>query len=634
MKVIGSYTDQESFAFLMTPVADCNLSVYLQQVKSSDRPTLRSFYGCLTNAIVYLHSKRIHHMDIKPENVLIKNNKVFVADFGAAHDWSRKERSTTWSLMPRTQRYVPPEVARDSHAPRNSSTDMWSLGVVFLEMTTVLRGRELRDFRQYLVNHGTRHEFVHSNAPATYSWFEVLRTSDAGPDYDNEPLTWVKDLTAKNPLNRPKANGLEKQLSESSTAGQFCGFCCSNAKEEHWKTDFEAPSRTAPQAITVLDDDDNSNYYRYRPDGHVSEHHLLPEAKSSIIEAWLNQGESLSRGAADYEFGPSIPDTCDAPYEIEADDDIAELPAASKTLVPNRIPQRLRSFNFFTEQSDLSNLYAKDDDGACSEAAYEVASDSSSSAVSEKTARLGQMSSEPLTAILEELDNGSDSGLPGEAPQIGGPTPKKANAESCENESPHVTVHDDVTNQPTPRPPPVLGDGYESTSAAFPEAGPALPVVAAIEDGYDAMNPATSTFRSSIDNQESLRDKGGQRLSSNPVQRPSPLTFTNLNKLAPVNEEDIKAITKGKKLSKGKKRSTISAPRFSAKTYMQNIWEAESLAATSVMSERTRSKIGGYLTAYQDRTQNFLGHYSKRGSAKAVRQLLEKDCNPGTKVCK
>ena len=46
---------------------------------------------------------------------------------------------------PTTDRYSPPEVSRDVHARRNSFTDMWSLGVVFLEMTTVLRGRKVRD---------------------------------------------------------------------------------------------------------------------------------------------------------------------------------------------------------------------------------------------------------------------------------------------------------------------------------------------------------------------------------------------------------------------------------------------------------------------------------------------------------
>ena len=75
---------------------------------------------------------------------------------------------------------------------------------------------------------------------------------------------------------------------------------------------------------------------------------------------------------------------------------------------------------------------------------------------------------------------------------------------------------------------------------------------------------------------------------------------------------------------------------FSAKRYMQEIWEAESSAATSVVSETTRKKLTGGIggTVYQDKTYNYLGKFAKEGSAGAVRLLLEKGCNPGTEVNK
>ena len=64
----------------MTPVADGNLLAYLQDRKQIQLPVLRTFFGCLTNAIAYLHSVRIQHMDIKPENILIKDGTIYVAD--------------------------------------------------------------------------------------------------------------------------------------------------------------------------------------------------------------------------------------------------------------------------------------------------------------------------------------------------------------------------------------------------------------------------------------------------------------------------------------------------------------------------------------------------------------------------
>ena len=224
----------------MTPVADGNLLAYLQDRKQIQLPALRTFFGCLTNAIAYLHSVRIQHMDIKPENILIKDGTIYVADFGTANDWSEKERSTTWAPAPRTPRYMAPEIAKDQHAPRNYATDMWSLGVVFLEMMTVLRGQSIKYFRQYLLTQGTKHQYVYENAPATRSWFEVLRQRD-GPDYDNEPLTWIKDMIERDPLNRPTAVALAKQVLESTSYTQFCCFSCA-CPIESWNEPFSAPN--------------------------------------------------------------------------------------------------------------------------------------------------------------------------------------------------------------------------------------------------------------------------------------------------------------------------------------------------------------------------------------------------------
>ena len=95
IKIMGSCTDPLYCSILMSPVADYNLKAYLERLTSRDLPALRSFFGCLANTIAYLHNKQIYHMDIKPENILIKAGDIYLADFGSAHDWSRQGRSTT-----------------------------------------------------------------------------------------------------------------------------------------------------------------------------------------------------------------------------------------------------------------------------------------------------------------------------------------------------------------------------------------------------------------------------------------------------------------------------------------------------------------------------------------------------------
>jgi serine/threonine protein kinase len=60
--------------------------------------------------------------------------KVLITDFGTALDWSDDSGATTTGRPgPITSLYAAPEVI--AYERRNESSDIWSLGCVFLEMT-------------------------------------------------------------------------------------------------------------------------------------------------------------------------------------------------------------------------------------------------------------------------------------------------------------------------------------------------------------------------------------------------------------------------------------------------------------------------------------------------------------------
>ncbi|RYN24847.1 hypothetical protein AA0113_g6900 [Alternaria arborescens] len=69
VRLIGSYTDPRYVGVLMDPVADCNLKVLLNAhpLSSDTRSLVRTFYGCLASAVLYLHENKLRHKDIKPE---------------------------------------------------------------------------------------------------------------------------------------------------------------------------------------------------------------------------------------------------------------------------------------------------------------------------------------------------------------------------------------------------------------------------------------------------------------------------------------------------------------------------------------------------------------------------------------
>ncbi|KAF2158407.1 hypothetical protein M409DRAFT_71663 [Zasmidium cellare ATCC 36951] len=129
--------DEYPFAIVMER-ADNNLRHYLRR----GRIPSASWFGCLIQVVHYIHGLGIRHRDIKPRNILIKDGKPLLADFGLSQMGLGKTMPTTilTRLPGRTPGYCAPEVANGS--TRGRSADIFSLGAVFLEMLAALDGYE------------------------------------------------------------------------------------------------------------------------------------------------------------------------------------------------------------------------------------------------------------------------------------------------------------------------------------------------------------------------------------------------------------------------------------------------------------------------------------------------------------
>ena len=94
IRVLGSYTHDDTFNIVTQPIANCDLSEYLVYENSTKVEKMRQIHGppstflprimgCLAYALRYIHMEpRVRHRDIKPENILLEGFRVLFADFG------------------------------------------------------------------------------------------------------------------------------------------------------------------------------------------------------------------------------------------------------------------------------------------------------------------------------------------------------------------------------------------------------------------------------------------------------------------------------------------------------------------------------------------------------------------------
>ena len=145
--VFATYVAKREVGLILHPVADGgDLGIFLQDFKEAKAAQLvqpektkilESSFGCLASGLAFMHRQKIRHKDVKPQNILIHRGSIVYTDFGYSLDYSAIGRSTTTG-MPNafTRKYCAPEVS--DYEPRNSKSDIFSLGCVFLEILCAL----------------------------------------------------------------------------------------------------------------------------------------------------------------------------------------------------------------------------------------------------------------------------------------------------------------------------------------------------------------------------------------------------------------------------------------------------------------------------------------------------------------
>lgn len=208
VKVFDVFDENNTTYYVMEFLEGQNLDDYIKQCGFIEESEAIKIISEIGNALSYMHSKRMLHLDIKPKNIMRKSNgKDYLIDFGLSKQFTddgEPESSTSIGLG--TPGYSPIEQAgykQDGTFP--ATLDVYALGATLFKMLTGKRPPEAT----YILNEGfpeneltaknvsgsTRSVLEKAMAPLKKQRFQTVRSFING---------FVEERTIVDPTPKPK----------------------------------------------------------------------------------------------------------------------------------------------------------------------------------------------------------------------------------------------------------------------------------------------------------------------------------------------------------------------------------------------------------------------------------------------
>ncbi|XP_011301835.1 cyclin-dependent kinase 1 [Fopius arisanus] len=128
---------EESRLYLIFEYLTMDLKKYMDTLGSGKlmpAETVKSYLYQITRAVLFCHTRRVLHRDLKPQNLLIdERGCIKVADFGLGRAFGIPVRVYTHEVV--TLWYRAPEILLGT-TRYTCAIDVWSIGCIFAEMAT------------------------------------------------------------------------------------------------------------------------------------------------------------------------------------------------------------------------------------------------------------------------------------------------------------------------------------------------------------------------------------------------------------------------------------------------------------------------------------------------------------------
>lgn len=202
---------------------------------------LRSVVGCTVQALAHCHNNDVRHLDIKPSNVLMMPGRVYLSDFGVSRDVSEQDHTTTEGL-PGTEKWRAPELYDLNTSSSMQLSDVYSLGLVYLNVATVLYNGRLDEFdkvlkyseglgrvEQIAKRESLLHQFIEHLTGLALVIPPFIFTYDGQETVRPRPLLkLIQHMISPLPSQRPSAARIDVRLSMLGGIQQIYHCACSD----------------------------------------------------------------------------------------------------------------------------------------------------------------------------------------------------------------------------------------------------------------------------------------------------------------------------------------------------------------------------------------------------------------------